>query len=95
MHARVCVRLCHSPQAVCDAAVSGVPGVALFKKNFCWGEGRGDQMSEWGTKRLCELHSGEKAGVPVLNFPFTWDKQAITHPFFLCHGHPVNLSTHY
>lgn len=52
-------------------------------------------MSEWGTKRLCELHSGEKAGVPVLNFPFTWHKQAITHPFFLCRGRPVNLSIHY
>lgn len=27
-------------------------------------------------------HSREKAGVPVLNFLFTWDKQAITHPLF-------------
>lgn len=38
-------------------------------------------MSESGYERLSETHSRDKARVPVLNFPFTWDKQAITHPF--------------
>lgn len=96
-----CVSLSHVCMRVCarvwlcvhETAVSRVPGVALFY--FCQSEGQGDWMSEWGSKRLSETHSWEKAGVPVLNFPFTWDKQAITHPFFLCHGRPVNLSIHY
>lgn len=26
------------------------------------------------------LPPGRRLGAPVLNFPFTWDKQAITHP---------------
>lgn len=42
----------------------------------------GDWMSEWDSSASPKDHSREKAGAPVLNFLFTWDKQAITHPLF-------------
>lgn len=72
-----------------ETAVSRVPAEARFLFLL----ERFDERR--GSERLAEAHSREKAGVPVLNFPFTWDKQAITHPFLLCHGRPVNLSIHY
>lgn len=67
---------------------------------LCQNTGLRERMSEWGSEQLSETHSREKAGVPVLNFPFTWDKQAITHPsffffFFQCHGCLLNLSIQY
>lgn len=37
-------------------------------------------MSEGDSSASLKDHSGEKARVPVLNFLFTWDKQAITYP---------------
>lgn len=39
-------------------------------------------MSERDSSASPKDHSREKTGVPVLNFLFTWDKQAITHPLF-------------
>lgn len=39
-------------------------------------------MSERDSSASLKDHSREKAGAPVLNFLFTWDKQAITYPPF-------------